>query len=119
MGVQVRKLFEPEKYTGSSVLQLFDRVFGAAPRCRVCAIGFEPNPRLYARLDDLQARLRGAGAGATVKGAAAASVPAVLVGALSFVAFELCRGWVRVDQGASACATEPHERPASRVGSSS
>ena len=48
IGVQIRKLFEPHKYLGAPVYTLFDVSFGAAAsgkRCRVCAIGVEPNPR--------------------------------------------------------------------------
>ena len=53
IGVQIRKLFEPQKYPGAAVHQLFESSFGAASggsRCRVCAIGFEPNPRHRTRL---------------------------------------------------------------------
>ena len=43
IGVQLRKLFEPHKYRGASVLPVFDQHFGSEPsaRCRVCAIGIE------------------------------------------------------------------------------
>lgn len=40
IGVQLRKLYEPRKYRGASVLPIFDAHFGA-DRCRVCAIGVE------------------------------------------------------------------------------
>ena len=52
-GVQIRKLFEPEKYPNATVLQIFDKNFGSVNERRqeysetggiVCAIGFEPNP---------------------------------------------------------------------------
>lgn len=99
IGVQIRKLYEPQKYNGfdpkmkdlaerfglleeptegelelglvkgqafwnttSAVLPIFDEYFGAAPRCGVCAIGVEPNPKHTSRLNDLQASLRAAGA---------------------------------------------------------
>eukprot|EP00908_Phaeocystis_cordata_P010233 Transcript_21075.p1 GENE.Transcript_21075~~Transcript_21075.p1 ORF type:complete len:316 (-),score=10.95 Transcript_21075:274-1221(-) len=62
IGVQIRKLFEPRKYPGSSVLGLFARTFGSGSRCQTCAFGFEPNPRRFARLDEVQGRLRNAGA---------------------------------------------------------
>ena len=47
---QIRKLYEPELYNGSTVFEHFDALFG--PRERrlmeekkmVCAVGFEPNP---------------------------------------------------------------------------
>lgn len=44
LGVQIRKLYEPQLYPGADVLPIFDRVFGPAPRCQVCAIAIEPNP---------------------------------------------------------------------------
>ena len=83
IGVQVRKLFEPQKYldtpdpdyrhvrrgaAGMKVhlvrtLRVWDEHFGPAPRCNVCAIGLEPNPTHRARLQQVQRRLRAAGAG--------------------------------------------------------
>ena len=83
IGVQVRKLFEPQKYldtpdqdyrhvrrgaAGMKVhlvrtLKVWDEHFGPAPRCKVCAIGLEPNPSHRARLQEVQRRLRAAGAG--------------------------------------------------------
>jgi len=83
IGVQVRKLFEPHKYldtpdrdyrhvrrgaAGMKVhlvrtLRVWDEHFGPAPRCNVCAIGLEPNPSHRARLQEVQRRLRAAGAG--------------------------------------------------------
>ena len=83
IGVQVRKLFEPQKYldtpdpdyrhvrrgaAGMKVhlvrtLRVWDEHFGPAPRCNVCAIGLEPNPSHRARLQEVQQRLRAAGAG--------------------------------------------------------
>ena len=98
IGVQIRKLYEPWKYTGkdpnmqelaakfglleeptaeesaagvvkgqafwnstSPVLPIFDDLFGKAPRCHVCAIGIEPNPRHTSRLIQLQSELRAVG----------------------------------------------------------
>jgi hypothetical protein len=83
IGVQVRKLFEPQKYldtpdrdyrhvrrgaAGMKVhlvrtLRVWDEHFGPVPRCNVCAIGLEPNPSHRARLQQVQRRLRAAGAG--------------------------------------------------------
>ena len=60
--MQIRKLYEPTKYAKSLVLPHFKRAFGEQQRCRVCTFGSEPNPRRHARLDELQRRLRGAGA---------------------------------------------------------
>ena len=47
IGVQIRKLFEPEKYPGAAVLPIFDQFFGPAESRRgsVCAFGFEVNPK--------------------------------------------------------------------------
>ena len=101
VGVQVRKLYEPELYSGrdpqlpelakrwgvydeptpaeraagivkgavfwnfsSAVLPIFQEYFGAAPRCGVCAVGVEPNPRHSARHKEVQAALQAAGMGA-------------------------------------------------------
>ena len=52
IGVQVRKLFEPEIYPGASVHSIFNKNFGSIEQRRkaysengqiVCAVGFEPN----------------------------------------------------------------------------
>ena len=53
IGVQVRKLFEPEKYPDASVHSIFNKYFGSIEERRkayaenngkiVCAVGFEPN----------------------------------------------------------------------------
>lgn len=48
--------------TTSEVLPIFEDYFGPAPRCGICAIGVEPNPRHTPRLSHLQAVLRAAGA---------------------------------------------------------
>lgn len=52
IGVQVRKLFEPEKYSGAPFARLFDQKFGSVDKRRkeVCAIGFEANPHKTAEL---------------------------------------------------------------------
>lgn len=46
IGVQIRKLFEPEKYEHAPILAYFDNVFGPVERRRreVCAFGVEANP---------------------------------------------------------------------------
>ena len=72
------QLFEPERYPGAGALPLFESIFGPAPRCRVCAIGFEPNPRHAPRLTTLQANLGSAGAGVLIFEAAAGTVDGVL-----------------------------------------
>jgi len=57
MGVQVRKLFEPEHYPGAEVLPIFDRFFGLPAERRrpsresgICAVGFEASPDWAGRL---------------------------------------------------------------------
>jgi hypothetical protein len=49
IGVQVRKLYEPERYPGAEVLKQFDRIYGLN-RSHVCSFGFEANPRHVKRL---------------------------------------------------------------------
>lgn len=53
LGVQIRKLFEPERYPGAAVIPIFDKYFGNN-RSRICAVGFEPNPVHTVRLNALQ-----------------------------------------------------------------
>ena len=64
IGVQIKKLFEPEKYpikekSQERVLQLYSQEFGE-PQLRkrrdsgLCALGFEPNPKHYNRLKLLE-----------------------------------------------------------------
>ena len=57
MGVQVRKLFEPEHFPGATVLPYFDKYLGpvATRRELACAFGFEINPLHTSRLLELQA----------------------------------------------------------------
>ena len=70
VGIQIRKLFQPDLYANAKVRPQFDAVFGSSPRCGVCAIGFEPNPRHTDMLDVLERRLGAAGFGAMVLRAA-------------------------------------------------
>ena len=81
IGVQIRKLFEPHKYDprgdryyySRSATWWFERNFGKPPRsCRVCAIGFEPNPVHAMRLELLQRTYRAGGAGVLIFHAALA-----------------------------------------------
>ena len=58
IGVQIRKLAEPQKYAGAPLHERFRALFGPPPWCRVCTIAFEPNPVHGKRLDALEARLR-------------------------------------------------------------
>ena len=62
IGVTVKKLFEPEKYPKSPTLSFFNETFGHEwlhesikkfPR-RLCALGFEPNPKHQKRLKELE-----------------------------------------------------------------
>ena len=68
VGIQVRKLFEPELYPGSGVLGLYNSSFGKPDERRganteqpgadhmktVCAVGFEPNSRQTEKLKLLE-----------------------------------------------------------------
>jgi len=61
IGVQVRKLFEPERYPGAPALKLFDATFGVvqdrqlpSTATGLCALGLEPNPAHRAHLQQLQ-----------------------------------------------------------------
>ena len=59
IGLQVRKLFEPERFPGALIQPVFDRYFGAdvaRRRAEVCAVGFEPNLDLTSRLAELGER---------------------------------------------------------------
>ena len=57
VGVQVRKLFEPELYPNATIHKIFDYVLGrgrnenrARNKKVICAVGFEPNPNHTNRL---------------------------------------------------------------------
>ena len=56
IGVQIRKLFEPDLFPGAPVLEVFDAVFGTDRQNRtdVCAVGFEPNVHHSQRLKALE-----------------------------------------------------------------
>jgi hypothetical protein len=54
IGVQLRKLYEPEKYPGSPIHPRFAKWFGGPSFSDVCAVGFEPNPVHMQRLDFLE-----------------------------------------------------------------
>jgi hypothetical protein len=58
LGVQIRKLYEPQLYPGAPILPIFDARFGTAitsNRSNVCAFGFEPNPHLTDTLEQIEA----------------------------------------------------------------
>ena len=70
IGVQIRKLYQAELYPRAPALSLFNASFGPPPRCRVCSIGVEPNPRHATRLSQLMERYQRAGVGVLVLNAA-------------------------------------------------
>jgi len=60
-GVNVRMLYEPEKYAGASLVKSLEKVFGPAETRKIhsessglCALGLEPNPSHGERLKNLQ-----------------------------------------------------------------
>jgi len=62
VGIQIRKLFEPELYPEAKVLPIFDSRFGPPKERKrdtgLCAVGFEPNPLNQARLLELETAYR-------------------------------------------------------------
>ena len=56
--LQIRKIFEPELYPKSPVLEVYDKYFGNANlrkrKGHVCVIGFEPNPHHSEILQNIQ-----------------------------------------------------------------
>jgi len=85
IGLQLNRLYRPEILPDNDdgFASAFDAAFGKAPgrNCRVCAIGFEPNPRHAAHLEVLQATHNAAGVGVLVIKAAATTVDS---GSLTF-----------------------------------
>ncbi|KAJ1639199.1 hypothetical protein T492DRAFT_938152 [Pavlovales sp. CCMP2436] len=63
IGVQLRKLYQPEYYPGALVLNVFDHHFGTARQndSGLCAFGFEANPTHNARLETIESAYRRAG----------------------------------------------------------
>jgi len=60
-GVNVRMLYEPEKYGGAALLTPLEKIFGSAENRKansetsgICALGLEPNPSHGQRLKELQ-----------------------------------------------------------------
>lgn len=70
VGVQIRKLYEPERFPGAPALAVFDEFFGAGDRSDVCAFGFEPNPRHGVALDAVVTRYSEPGRAVSVERAA-------------------------------------------------
>ena len=58
IGVMVRKLFEPSAYPKSKTIGLFNRTLNHLKRTGskqgLCALGFEPNPKHYKRLQEVE-----------------------------------------------------------------
>jgi len=67
LGVQIRKVYEPELYFNSSILRHFEKYFPRETRPEVCSIGFEPNPNHGKRLDELEDRYAAMGWRAKIK----------------------------------------------------
>ena len=57
IGVQIRKLYEPLRYSNAPVLAIFDKYFGDR-RGEVCAIGIELNPSHTTRLHALESHYK-------------------------------------------------------------
>ena len=58
IGVQIRKLYDPESFPDAPVLAVFDQVFGPPPRRDICALGFEPNIKHTATLKGIEQNLK-------------------------------------------------------------
>lgn len=59
VAVQIRKLYEPERFPRASVLPMFEKYFGIREnRSKVCAVGFEPNSAHTAYLNTVNAHFR-------------------------------------------------------------
>ena len=70
IGIQVRKLSEPQRYPNAKVLTIFDKVFGTIDHRkkenhlngkRICVIGFEPNPKHTRYLKEVEANYNNCG----------------------------------------------------------
>lgn len=81
VGVQLRKLFEPDKYPkAKGTHDFYAAFFGAAEapaRCGVCAVGVEPNPHHRERLVELARRYSAAGVGVIILHAAASDADGI------------------------------------------
>lgn len=64
IGVQVRKLFEPQLFPDAPVLKIFDQHFGEHLNrnlSQVCSVGFEPNPIHYQILQKISSSYKNCG----------------------------------------------------------
>ena len=66
IGVQIRKLYEPEKYPTAPVHAVFENYFGTGQRCKVCSVGFEPNSAHRRNNDHVQQALANVGFGVII-----------------------------------------------------
>jgi len=73
IGVQIRKLYEPEKYPSAPVHAVFENYFGSGQRCKVCSVGFEPNSAHRRKNDRVQQALANVGFGVVILPVAASS----------------------------------------------
>jgi hypothetical protein len=73
VGVQLRKLYDPQQFPGAAVLPIFDRVFGSQ-RSGVCAMGVEANPHHTQYLEQLNGFFKSRGYQAVVLTETAASI---------------------------------------------
>jgi hypothetical protein len=56
-GIQIRKLFEPDLYSGDPVLPVYDQLFGTdreEKHKEICAVGFEPDIHHTNKLQELE-----------------------------------------------------------------
>lgn len=60
IGVQIRKLYQPEGYPNAVALPVFSKYFNGSSRRSVCAVGFEANAVQTSRLLALQESYRSA-----------------------------------------------------------
>ena len=98
-GVQIRKLFWPSVYPLAHVHRFFDDAFGnRSQRCRVCAVGIEPNARHHRRLDLLTKQVQAAGGRVAILRGAASDAD----GATTFARANLTRGDKQHDWSASS-----------------
>ena len=56
IGIQIRKVFEPELFPEAKVLPIFDEIIGTnrSSRHDLCVVGFEPNIHHTTRLQELE-----------------------------------------------------------------
>jgi len=67
-------VFVPHPGRFDGYKRAFDQIFGPAPRCSVCAIGIEPNPRHIKHQKEILHHIRSAGGAALILQGAASSV---------------------------------------------